>query len=383
MKKRSLLLISAAVVLLLTLSVGTMLTPDVEFSPDENRYLTAKPELTLKKLLDGSYERQSEEYLSDQIIGRKKWVEAKSITEAALGINDINGIYLCTGGRAVEKVTEKDFDWKNFKKNLDETAKLTGVCRDKGIEVQTMLVPTAAYIYADRLPDHALTFDEDEAFRQAGELLGGGFIDIRNSLIAEKPHNSVYFATDHHWTGIGARIGAAEFLAAAGRKEQAKQLSESETEILSRDFRGTLYSKVLLKTLEPDIIETSADARKADLNVEIEGKRYDSLYFDEYLNQKDKYAVYFGGNYAEVNIETGTTENGQQNDEKLLIIKDSFANSMVPFLLDRFSEITLVDTRFYRGDISHFAEDYDRVLLVYSVNNFAKEKIVLTGSLLK
>ena len=56
---------------------------------------------------------------------------------------------------------------------------------------------------------------------------------------------------------------------------------------------------------------------------------------------------------------------------------------MVPFLLDGFSEITLVDTRFYRGDISQLAEDYDRVLLVYSVNNFAKEKIVLTGSLLK
>ena len=383
MKKRSLILISAAVVFLLTLSVGTLLTPDVEFSPDENRYLTSKPELTLKKLLDGSYEKQSEEYLSDQIIGRKKWIEAKSITEVALGINDINGIYLCTGGRAVEKVTEEDFDWKNFKKNLDETAKLTEVCRDKGIEVQTMLVPTAAYIYADRLPDHALTFDEDEAFKQAGELLGDNLIDIRNSLLAKKPHNSVYFATDHHWTGRGARIGAAEFLTAAGKKERGKRVSESETEVLSRDFRGTLYSKVLLKTLETDIIETSADARKADLNVEIEGKRYDSLYFDEYLNQKDKYAVYFGGNYAEVNIETGTTENGQQNDEKLLIIKDSFANSMVPFLLDRFSEITLVDTRFYRGDISHFAEDDDRVLLVYSVNNFAKEKIVLTGSLLK
>ena len=383
MKKRSLILISAAVVFLLTLSVGTLLTPDVDFSPDENRYLTSKPELTLKKLLDGSYEKQSEEYLSDQIIGRKKWVEAKSITEVALGINDINGIYLCTGGRAVEKVTEEDFDWKNFKKNLDETTKLTEVCRDKGIEVQTMLVPTAAYIYADRLPDHALTFDEGEAFRQAGELLGDNLIDIRNSLLAEKPHNSVYFATDHHWTGRGARIGAAEFLTAAGKKERAKQVSESETEVLSRDFRGTLYSKVLLKTLETDIIETSADARKADLNVEIEGKRYDSLYFDEYLNQKDKYAVYFGGNYAQVNIETGASDDGQQNDEKLLIIKDSFANSMVPFLLDGFSEITLVDTRFYRGDISQLAEDYDRVLLVYSVNNFAKEKIVLTGSLLK
>ena len=43
----------------------------------------------------------------------------------------------------------------------------------------------------------------------------------------------------------------------------------------------------------------------------------------------------------------------------------------------------MVDTRFYRGDILRLAEEYDRVLLVYSVNNFAKEKMVFTGSLLK
>ena len=132
-------------------------------------------------------------------------------------------------------------------------------------------------------------------------------------------------------------------------------------ETLSRDFKGTLYSKVLLKTLGTDIIETSADARKADVKVRIEGKEYDSLYFDRYLKEKDKYAVYFGGNYAEVNIKTGASAGEPLSGEKLLIVKDSFANSMVPQL----------------------AEEYDRVLLVYSVNNFAKEKIVLTGSLLK
>ena len=140
---------------------------------------------------------------------------------------------------------------------------------------------------------------------------------------------------------------------------------------------------MLLKTLGTDIIETSAHARAADIKVEIEGKEYDSLYFDEYLEQKDKYAVYFGGNYSEVNIKTGAARDGHKAEEKLLVIKDSFANSMIPFLLDDFSEITMVDTRFYRGDISRLAEDYDRVLLVYSVNNFAKEKIVLSGSLLK
>ena len=67
----------------------------------------------------------------------------------------------------------------------------------------------------------------------------------------------------------------------------------------------------MLKTIETDIIETSADARNADIKVEIEGKEYNSLYFDEYLGKKDKYAVYFGGNYAEVDIMTGAEEYGQ------------------------------------------------------------------------
>lgn len=383
MKKRSLILISAAVAFILLLSIGTFITPDVKFSPDENRYLTEKPEFNTRNLFDGSYEKQSEEYLSDQIIGRKKWVEFKSITEAALGINDINGVYLCTGGRAVERITGSDFDRANFEKNLRRTAEFTRSCSEQGIKVHTMLVPTAAYVYADKLPDHALTFDEEGAFKQAEDILGDGLIDIRNSLIAAKHYEEVYFKTDHHWTGKGARIGAAEFLAAAARQEQASLTEKKEMELLSSDFRGTLYSKVLLKTLGTDIIETSADARTADVKVEIEGKEYDSLYFDEYLKQKDKYAVYFGGNYSEVNIKTGTAGDGQKEGEKLLVIKDSFANSMVPFLLDDFSEITMVDTRFYRGDISRIAEDYDRVLLVYSVNNFAKEKIMLTGSLLK
>ena len=383
MKRRSLILISAAAAFLLVLSIGTLIKPDVDFSPDENRYLTQKPAISVNNLLDGSFESTSEEYLSDQIIGRQKWVEMKSLTEAALGINDINGVYLCTGGRAVERVTEADFDQKNYLKNLTQAAELADLCEEQGINVNTMIVPTAAYVYADRLPDNALTFDEDEAFRKAGEILGDGLIDIRNSLIAAKPKEEVFFKTDHHWTGRGAQIGAVEFLKAAGENSGAEETSNCSLKTLSSEFRGTLYSKVLLKTIETDIIETSADARNADIKVEIEGKGYDSLYFDEYLDKKDKYAVYFGGNYAEVDITTGAAEDGRTAKEKLLIIKDSFANSMVPFLLDDFSEITMVDTRFYRGDISRLAEDYDRVLLVYSVNNFAKEKIMLTGSLLK
>lgn len=382
MKKRNIILIGAAAAFLVTLCIGTIITPDVDFSPDENRYLTQKPTGSIRSVLNGSFESASEEYLSDQIIGRKSWVEMKSMTEASLGISDINGVYLCTGGRVVEKVTARDFDSRNYEKNLRRAAEFSQICRQEGIETDVMLIPTAAYVYYDELPDHALTFDEDRAFELAGQILGDDFIDLRGRLKEEKKKENFFFKTDHHWTGRGARTAASDYLAYTGRYETAKKVSNCTMEKLSTDFKGTLYSKVLLKTLGTDIIETSADARQADVKVKIEGKEYDSIYFDKYLEEKDKYAVYFGGNYAEVNIETRAAERASTAGEKLLIVKDSFANSMVPFLLDGFSEITMVDTRFYRGDVSRLAEEYDRVLLVYSVNNFAKEKIVLTGSLL-
>ena len=144
--------------------------------------------------------------------------------------------------------------------------------------------------------------------------------------------------------------------------------------VLSDSFYGTLYSKVLLDTLRPDTVETPAAALAGECRVTFTGKTYDSLYFKEYLEKKDKYAVYFGGNYDKVDIETcRDTKCGVK--DKILIIKDSFANSFVPYLMDDYDKITMVDTRYYRGNIEELAADYDSVLLLYGIDNFAGEKL--------
>ena len=49
MKKKSYILIYAAAAFIIFLSIGTLLIPDVVFSPDENRYLTEKPDFTVKR----------------------------------------------------------------------------------------------------------------------------------------------------------------------------------------------------------------------------------------------------------------------------------------------------------------------------------------------
>lgn len=417
MKKRSWILIITSVLFLAFLCVGTLVTPEVGFSENENRYLQAAPKLTVDHVLNGRFETQAEDYLNDQIIGRSLWVRTMAMTEAALGVGDINGVYLAADGRVVKRVTEADFDWDRYRKNLKQVAELAESREASGGRLYAMLVPTAAYVYQNDLPSHAMRFDEDRAFADAADALGDRLIDLRAAMQAavrdgsaarESADGGVFFRTDHHWSGYGAYLGYAEFLqarAALSNLLRADGGEESKTAsggvmipaavpyaklaptVLSDDFYGTLYSKVLLTTLTKDSVETPGAALTAKYQVRLNGETYDSLYFNEYLHKKDKYAVYFGGNYDKVDIEIGETtgQAAQTASSKgsLLILKDSFANSFVPYLLGDYSRITMIDSRYYRGSVTELAEDYDEVLILYGIDNFAGEKLHLSKSLIK
>ena len=409
------------------------MTPEVGWAENENRYLQAAPKLTMDHVLNGRFETQAEDYLNDQIIGRSLWVRAMAMTEAALGVGDINGVYLAADGRVVKRVTEADFDWDRYRKNLKQVAELAESREASGGRLYAMLVPTAAYVYQNDLPAHAMRFDEDRAFAEAKEALGDRLIDLRAAMQAavtggsaarESADGGVFFRTDHHWSGYGAYLGYAGFLqaragvslsddtsrrAADGKAAQtagsesagqearnvngsfaakaAPTYAELAPTVLSDDFYGTLYSKVLLPTLTKDSVETPGAALTAKYQVRLNDETYDSLYFNEYLDKKDKYAVYFGGNYDKVDIEIGETtgQAAQTTSSKgsLLILKDSFANSFAPYLLGDYSRITMIDSRYYRGSVTELAEDYDEVLILYGIDNFAGEKLHLSKSLIK
>ena len=378
MKKSDGLLLLGSVIFIAFLSLGTFLLPDKAFSENENRYLQEAPEASVESILNGRFESQMEEYLSDQIIGREKWVEGKSLTEAFAGVRDINGVYLCSGGRLTERITQAQFDWTQYGKNLLQIDQLKEHCAQKKIPLDLLMVPTAAYVYAEDLPDHALVFDEEKAFSQAEETVGESLVDIRGVLRKEKSKDT-FFKTDHHWTGYGAFLAYKAYREKLDDTVSDLTYEDAEPQVLTGDFRGTLYSKVLLNTSGVDVIETPALGKTASYKVTIADKTYDSLYFDSWLEKKDKYAVYFGGNYDKVDI----TVTGGRGEEKLLVIKDSFANSFIPYLLDDFREITMIDTRYYRDDIARLAEDYDRVLVLYGISNLSEERLNLNQALLQ
>ena len=368
-------LIFTMIVVMAVLTLGSLAVPDREKSDNENRFLTQKPKFSIENVLEGKYESQLEEYLSDQIIGREKWIRIMSTILKSVGYYDANGVYMLNDGRLIERKTQAEFNGQRFRSNLEEIAEMNSEVSEAGTEVRVMLIPTAAYSYRNQ-ENLSTNFDEDEALSLAREILGEMYVELDEAFVPDNDHKKgYYYLTDHHWNYDGAMKGAEIYRNALGMAPKTYEERE-----LTKDFMGTLYSKVLLSDRVRDTISAPGDSFDVKVSVTIDDEIYDSIYFMDRLENKDKYEVFFGGNYDRVDILN--EEPDASGKPKILIIKDSYANSFIPFILSDFSEITMVDTRYYRQSVKDLALDgeYDQVLVLYSVSNFSEEKMMLNSS---
>ena len=98
--------------------------------------------------------------------------------------------------------------------------------------------------------------------------------------------------------------------------------------------------------------------------------KYSSIYRSEALEQKNKYEVFFGGNFPKITI---TTLN--ETGKNLLVLKDSYANCFIQFLLPHYDHIIMVDPRYYSDDLEAElnASDITDVLILYNENTFAQD----------
>ena len=135
-------------------SVADMLRPAKLYSSYENRKLQQKPQLSVQAVRTGSYMKEYEDYVSDQILGRNSYIAVKSATDKALGKKEINGVYLATDGTLIEKHTE-EFSAQNIEKTLEGLQKLERLLQGKSRSLQVLLAPTADNVYTAKLPAYA------------------------------------------------------------------------------------------------------------------------------------------------------------------------------------------------------------------------------------
>ena len=354
MKKRTgLAPLIAIAVILLGLSVGSFfLTPDRAFSENENRYLQLTPKLSWDTVMSGDFMEDMEEYTSDQIVFRDLWTATRSLLQRAEGKEDISGTYLGAEGRYFAKVTEDSFNRAGLEKNAGYIREFFAA---SGKSCRALIVPSPAGVLRDMLPENAPYYDEAGAFERLDAALGGSLLDVRETLAdVEDP----YYHTDHHWTTMGAQAAYRRWAEVTGHA-----VREDALVCATEEFRGTLYSKVLLPDSVYDSVYYAPEITAE--SVVCDGKD-GTLYDGDALTRKDKYELFLGGNYGQCVITTGT-----ENGKHLLLVKDSFANSFVPFLLGDYETVTMIDLRYFRGSMAELAAESDDILVLTEITNLA------------
>ena len=356
------------ILILFLFLIINIIVPNKEKSVQENRMLATKPKFRLSSLISGDYDEKFEAYMDDQFVGRDMWRKLKVTVDRICGSRLENGVYIGRNGQLLEQIEVADENHlaANIKaiKSFSES--------QKKIPVRMMLVPDAANVLNHSLPALAKPEDQTQMFSMVRKDLGDSveWIDVSTELNKHKTEK-IYYKTDHHWTTLGAFYA---FQAAAPSLGIEGDLSgKYVSHAVSNSFNGMLASKSGVNLGEKEQIDIYVPTEEdTDLIIDYvdEGKRSTSLYDSSKLKEKDKYTVFLGGNSSLLDIRTVST-----STKRLLLVKDSFANSFIPFLTPYYREIVVVDPRYYSGTINDLMDSYriSEVLFLYSGNTFFKD----------
>ena len=356
-------------VLLLGLAGKEALSHQRNYSPVEKRELQTRPEISITKVLDGRFQKKYESYLRDQFPGRDHWVSFQTDMELFMGKNEIHNVYIGKNHYLLEHYTEKEFDPQQISKNLQALEKFVGKAKQNA-DVHVMMVPTKSWVLREKLPAFAPHYKEQKFYDALQQKLEKEdvLISVEPVLDAHK-EEEIYYRTDHHWTTLGAWYAYEQYTKAVGGDLQRAQ-GKKKFRCISKDFYGTTYAKINYAR-QADKIEIYEPADKLRVVYNMGEKKTKTLYDVSFLKTADQYSVFTGGNQAVLEI-TGGIKNGKT----LLLIKDSFANSILPFLAEDYEKLVVVDLRQLNVSGDRLLEMFSPtdILILYNSAQFAQDK---------
>lgn len=344
-----------------------LIMSDREFSDMENRNLAQSPKVSVDNILSGDFQSQLESYMSDQLPLRDRLYSMKVDYERMMLKSYQNGVYFADDGYLIQ-------EYKESPQALNNVRFINDFAQKVDVPITFMLVPTASSVLSDKLPAGCLNDDQMETVSKVANTL-----DPKIHLVcpyeqlksADESGAQVFYRTDHHWNANGAVEGYSALMNAMGMPVN-EYIDKYDYAAISGDFYGTLYSKAPSAFQTEDLfcapkngrgIYTVEFAKQSENPATLVG-----MYDLTKLETKDKYATLFGGNYSHFTIHSNAA-----NDERILVIKDSYANAVLPYLADSFSTIDVIDMRYYHMEqqtVSELikSEGISQVILLYNVD---------------
>lgn len=349
-----------------------IILPKKEYSSSEKRYLQEAPEFNASSLFTSdkknSFQTKFEKYIEDHTAGRNFWVGFSAYYNLALGNNGEKGVYKGADDYLINDPEAKDMLARN-------SGFMEEFAQQINVPVTVAVAPSTGWLCPDKLPRFHYTYLDDERFAALEDTFDKAeFIDLRDGLKeAYTQGHQVFYRTDHHWTAYGAYTAYRALSKTLGYTPHEPTDYSVDT---YEGFYGTTYSTSGFWLTPPDSIEVwDNKLNDGDIKVSItDGENtveQDDMFFYDHLDEDDKYPVYLDGNHPYTVIKNTKLKDGK----KLMVIKDSFAHSMVPFLADHYSEIIMVDLRYYSYPLSEVIsrEGVDRVLMLYSLDNLTSD----------
>jgi len=342
------------------LTITNLCSPKQTYSENENRTLAPFPSLSFSNITGGQFDDEFETWFADHFFARDAWIQAKAAARITAGANENNSVYLGKDGHLLGAFNT--FNPDTIKMNIQC---INEFAQDTNTKINIMIVPGAVSSDASDLPFGAYNLNEEDMLKQIGiQFSQQNYINLSAVL----KDQDAYFKTDHHWNVKGAYIAYQEICSSVLHTEP-QQFTYTQ---VADDFKGTMYSKSGAFWTKGEPMYRIDPKTQNDVTVTIDqGKVMNSLYNEESLNGKDKYTYYLDGNHGYERIQTSVN-----NGKKTVIVKDSYAHILVPFLAQEYSEIDLVDLRYYRDAVSRLITDKETtdVYIIYSLDEFASDK---------
>ena len=350
--------------IILFITIIDISNKDKNFSNFENRSLAQRPVFYFDDFLKGRFSKDYERYINDQFVFRDTWIDLKSRSEYLLGKIENNNIIYGKDNFLFEKYEKVDEE--NLAKNIDSV--LGFIKKIPNNNVNFMIIPSSYTIYKDYLPYGINLVDQEFYINDIYNYLNNynniktiSLIDMFN----DNKDKYIYYKTDHHWTSFGSYLAYSEFV-------KNNNLSLVDINNLNKhevnNFYGTYFSKSKNFNAESDLI-TYYDV--PNLSVSIDGVPVDNINDNSKWSSSDKYSAFLRGNNGLTIIQN----NNISNNNKILVLKDSFGNSFIQYLVNNYKEVYVVDLRGFIGSFNEFfkSNNFDDVLIMYNFINLADD----------
>ena len=388
-KKINITVTALFLVLIFGFGAAFWIIPDADFSPEENRPLQTFPTVNAESWLDGQVSSRLITYYSDQFPLRNAWVGLHALGELGAGRGESNGVLVGQNGQLAvrrfdaylsrfERLEDTDcYSSSHVDRGLAAVVSLQQTLQKKNIPLCVLLAPrTIDVTVSDFAYPSDISDGLDATIQSAMQAGGVNSVELMETF-REMHENGeyVYYRTDHHWTTKGAYTAYVAVMESWGMGDQV--LPESYFTVREvPDFYGTTHSRAGLFFIPADTLEiweAADDDRYTvfELNGDSTKAIIESGFISEkYLSEKDKYGAFLDGTHRMLFIMDKEAAARGESRPRLLLARDSFANSMVPFLARHF-DICMVNLSGGMTNLTELCEEYgcQRVLIVCNREN--------------